>query len=488
MKYASHIPAGVAFAATLNIIIGAGLSVPMLVGGMLGGVIPDMDIQGSAAESTTNKSFKAVKKVIPGSRNNSITKGLNIITKIIDGIILKPFAMIHRFIAKRFIDPLYYMIADNVDAYEKWGWSKDKPSAHRGFTHTLLFIFIFCLPIAIINFVLTGTLFFTLGMLAGLISHLWCDSMCRSGIRWFWPFIPKIGYPDIRGQKIGDGIRFLPPSKQVSTGAVQSLKEIEHLKGSREYDEKLTLFKRERRWQHGIMAYMIIACIILLGVTGAKMSNPDTANATDNSPGIIFAPEKQENKKDITNEKDDINNNSIDNDIMGLPSSTTTGVSKTLGLYDVDTRTLPSVLVKLPNGRIVFADGSEITEANLQDPQLHYLSNEIKGQLRHLMNTADAFSNEVSKNAERANKTTKKNVSPLTELFGRDVSGVTKGDSSVWSGTWFGDAASKHKDKDKKNNNKNNDQNKKDSSTSDTPHSTLDLGFKGFTDITSNID
>ncbi len=67
-------------------------------------------------------------------------------------------------------------------------------TTHRGWTHSLFGMLIFCSLFALILHLLKLDLAYTIPFALGYLSHLISDSLNPTGVRWFWPSKRRIGF------------------------------------------------------------------------------------------------------------------------------------------------------------------------------------------------------------------------------------------------------------------------------------------------------
>ena len=66
-------------------------------------------------------------------------------------------------------------------------------TSHRGWTHSLFGMLVFCSLFALILHFLKIDLAYTIPFALGYFSHLISDSLNPTGVRWFWPSKRRIG-------------------------------------------------------------------------------------------------------------------------------------------------------------------------------------------------------------------------------------------------------------------------------------------------------
>ena len=113
MQYKAHIPAGIALAATVTLVTGQPLDFLMLVGGAVGGALPDIDVsgddnQGSAVQHLGSKAGSAMSKTVVLSPIAKLTRPIG---AVLDVVVLGPACRIWRFLATRLLGPAYMAVA-----------------------------------------------------------------------------------------------------------------------------------------------------------------------------------------------------------------------------------------------------------------------------------------------------------------------------------------------------------------------------------------
>lgn len=278
INYKAHIPAGVAFAGGLSMIAGWPVVVPVLIGGAIGGALPDIDIEGSAIEKMGDKTASAVDKTIGRHVGKRASGILSIAGKGIDMVFLAPIARLWRFLSKKVFGNLYLKLynlgsfgPDRQTLGQKLHWNGDnKPWAHRGgITHSISFMITSCVLTVPVAFIFQSPEFL-IGAEAGIASHLFADSLCKSGVKYFFPFQPKVGFDNDNGAGRGRDVRLLPKGMQVVTGKDRITNtELEGYADQAKALKDRKLRNRERLWQW-IFKLLALAAIVLLllGVIG----------------------------------------------------------------------------------------------------------------------------------------------------------------------------------------------------------------------------
>ena len=279
MDYKSHVPAGVLLTGVAALIAGAPAVVPFLLGGAFGGALPDIDIEGSAVQSLGSKAARGSGKImrkVGGRAGRAASNITSVLGLAIDSIFLRPICRAWRIFAEKVLGRIYekiYAIGAKSGAIplgKKLHWDSSPAWAHRGgLTHSFIFLLNSCLITVPLSFLLGGFPFW-LGCEIGIISHLVADSMCRSGVKFFWPFIIPIGFPNRDGEKKGDGMRILPFSLQVKTGAAQKTRqEINAISDETEAQEARRLKRREIAWRWFFrLSALGVLVALFMGVAG----------------------------------------------------------------------------------------------------------------------------------------------------------------------------------------------------------------------------
>ena len=262
------------FATAFTWAAGLPLTLPMVLGGAFGGALPDIDIEGSAVEKLGSKAASGAStatRVVTQVSGGALSKPMKMISSILKPIgniinfFLGLIAKAWRWCAEHILGTLYFALYNLFG--EKIGWSGDKPWTHRGgLTHSLLFMItalIFLLPVCF----LFGSWDFLIGGELGILSHLFADALCRSGVKFFWPWVPPIGFPNREGKKKGDGIRLLPFDKLVRTGCDRLTDDEINAKHGEERRELKVLRRREKAWQKVFQIFFLVfLALIIFGV------------------------------------------------------------------------------------------------------------------------------------------------------------------------------------------------------------------------------
>lgn len=276
MNYKAHIPAGVMFAGLFSLIMGWVAVIPVLIGGAVGGALPDIDTEGAAIEKMGAKSATAAQKTIGkmGNFGKMVARMMEAVGSAIDLIFLAPLGKLWRFLSKNVFGRIYLAIyhigsfgPDNKCLGEVLHWNGDsKPWTHRGgITHSFTFMVTSCVFTVPIAFIFQSPEFL-LGAELGIVSHLVADSFCKSGVKFFFPFQPKIGFDNENGAGRGRDIRLLPKGMQVSTGKDRiTNSELDNYTDQDKAMKDRKLRFREKMWQW-IFKLGALVCLILLVV------------------------------------------------------------------------------------------------------------------------------------------------------------------------------------------------------------------------------
>lgn len=453
MNYKAHVPAGIAFAAAASVIMAEPAIVPLLIGGAIGGALPDVDVEsGAAIEKIGSKTAQVSNKILgkaPGGR--IITRLSSVFGAIFDKIIMRPLCMGWRFIAKNMLAPAYlalYNIGGNKKTYtgseyiqnkngeeeqkqatsnyggegclgKKLGWDPQSPEKHRGgLTHSFFFMLLSLIILVPLS-LLFGGWEFAVGCEIGIFSHLIADAMCRSGVMFFWPWVPKIGFPDINGRNVGHGIRIMPTNLLVKTGAEKYNENMIEAEASSEEEknEMRKLRRREKMWQKIFQISAILLIILLIAGPGflpggVSMSFADTAQqqaqeetnttTTSNGTADVLASffgwgtssgtSNENSNSDITQSSDNQNsastngNSSSETQTNNQNSVIETSSGKTmiaetdgpasLTLGDLDVAELPTGIMKMPDESLYVIGVGPVNEENLNNPKWTFTSEE----------------------------------------------------------------------------------------------------------------
>lgn len=369
MNYHAHFPAGVAFAAGACLVSSAPLSIPMLLGGGFGGIMPDIDHPSghSAVASLGEKTGQVASKVTHGHLHF-----LTIIGKVIDKLALQPLTHAWLWIAKNVLGRAY------MSAYEsfgrKLGWSGDDPSEHRGgLTHSLSFLILSSLLFYPFAHLLLHDDLVWIGIELGIISHLFADSMCKSGIKWFWPWIPKLGFHDETHEK-GNGIRLIPVSWCMSTGKCPTRDAYLELgRGTPRYNDMRKAYYKEKGWQWGFKAsavLLIAFCVLGIGSGSGTVSWGDQSLATSDK-GAIAENTKQQQQQAVDEQVvSQLADDGADGASSGATSIGEHSGPTSLTYGDLDASKLPVGIVKMPDESLYVIGVGKVTSDTLNSPNL----------------------------------------------------------------------------------------------------------------------
>lgn len=250
--------------------------IPLLIGGAVGGALPDIDTEGAAIEKMGTKSASAARKALNkmGSGGKMVSRLMAAVGSAVDLIFLGPLGKLWRFLSENLFGRVYLAIyrfgsfgANNKSLGEVLHWNGDsKPWAHRGgITHSFSFMITSCVFTAPVAFIFQSP-DFLLGCELGIVSHLFADSLCKSGVKFFFPFQPKIGFDNENGSGRGRDIRLLPKGLQVSTGKDRITDaELNNYPDQAKALKDRKLRFREKLWQW-IFRVSALICIVLLVV------------------------------------------------------------------------------------------------------------------------------------------------------------------------------------------------------------------------------
>lgn len=433
LNYHAHIPAGIAFAATACLVTQQPLSIPMVIAGAIGGALPDIDHpSGNGAVSSLGKKAGQVLNSASGHH----ARFLVTIGAVFDAIITKPIVHLWLAFARGVLSPLYMTMYQSFG--KAIGWSGDDPSEHRGgLTHSLMFIIgtsLIMLPIS--AFLLHDCLVW-IGLELGILSHLFADSVCKSGIKWFWPWTPKMGFYDGTHEQ-GNGIRLLPVSWCMSTGKCPTKEDYLCLGyGTKRYKEMRSAYYKEKGWQWAFKALAVTSCFLCLtGVLGSGgvawgatqvttqgiATRKDTGTievAQAGDAGTQASDDVNATKPDGADATSDDVEDAQDDDVTSSvedagPTSLTAG--------DIDAATLPKGIIKLPDESLWVVGVGRVTADTLESPSL-MLSKDEKARILAAA-TAQRL-NDIPDGAATAIDAAKSVVGNATNATGNAISNVT---------------------------------------------------------------
>lgn len=392
MNYHAHIPAGIAFAATACLVTQQPLSVPMVIAGAIGGALPDIDHpSGNGAVSSLGK--KAGQALNSASGHHA--RFLVTIGAVFDALITKPLVHLWLAFAHGVLSPLYMTMYQSFG--KSIGWSDDDPSEHRGgLTHSLMFIIGTSLVMLPISAFLLHDCLIWFGLELGILSHLFADSVCKSGIKWFWPWMPKIGFYDDTHEQ-GDGIRLLPVSWCMSTGKCPTKEDYLRLGyGTKRYKEMRSAYYKEKGWQWAFKTLAVTSCILCLtgvlggggvawGATQVTTQGIATRQDTDTTMTVTQAGDAGTQASDGENAAKSDGNAATSGGIEDAKDDDVTSSAEDAGptsltAGDIDAATLPKGIIKLPDESLWVVGVGRVTADALESPSL-MLSKDEKARI-----------------------------------------------------------------------------------------------------------
>lgn len=419
MNYHAHIPAGVLFYSSAVFVSGSPLSVAGLIGSAFGGVLSDIDHPSgnSAVSSFGEKTLGKVGRVF------------GTIGKVFDGLILRPLTFVWGLFATKVFDPFYFMLWKLVGC--KLGWSKRTPSEHRGgLTHSLFSILLFGLLFLPFGLVL-GWWDFYVGLLLGILSHLFADSLCKSGIYYFWPWFPSIGFFDDT-HKQGRGIRLLPVEHCVSTGKCPTKQAYKEIRDPKERKIMKKAYRKEKGWQWVFrISAIIMIILVLLGIGPGAGCITIAGNIIGTSPSYqqaatierIHNIANESNDTNQTTQDNNTNNNNTNNNNNGI--NTTTKEAKgitTFTLGDLDANTLPKHVIKLPDESLYVEQKGPVTQETINDPIIQATQEE---KTRILTAATAQRAKELPEDIQKLTETTGQTLGTLQTNAQNTTSGIT---------------------------------------------------------------
>lgn len=376
MNYHAHIPAGVAFAAGACLVTHIPLSIPMLIAGGIGGALSDIDHpSGNGAVSSLGSKAGGLIQSATGGRVSMFKR----IGMVGDMIVLKPLVRLWLLLARHVLSPLYMTMYKAFGS--GLGWSDGDPAEHRGgLTHSIAFMLsTTLLMFPMTNFLMHDNLVLA-GLELGILSHLFADSVCKSGIKWFWPWLPRIGYWDDTHEK-GNGIRLIPVSWCMSTGKCPTRDDYLELgRGTKRYAEMRKAYYKEKGWQWGFKAAMVIlTTLCITGVCGGAGSIAWGASQLATSPAgearaRTTQMREQAVKADVVSEiADGGASDGDESDGTTAPASTRVGEHRgptSLTYGDIDATELPNGIAKMPDETLWVVGVGRVSPETLESPTL----------------------------------------------------------------------------------------------------------------------
>lgn len=418
MRYTEHIPAGMAYAAALAFVAGMPLHPMLVIGGLVGGVLPDIDQPNSTASHITTKVVeKTVGKEhhggdsrgsqgahsMAGRRGRSHVKDagdvaketFNVFAMLYDAVVMGPLTKLWMSGADKVLSPLYAKLYSTFDGRSRdWDPDMDITKHRGGATHSLWFLLTslpltlalgmigsFAINLMLLPFGMSAPLpelvtSFVLGAEMGIISHLIMDSFCVSGVKFIFPWRPEIGFQSAmrgapkRGQR---GICLLPTKMQVNTQADEKLREAE----SRHERDEVRHWKAESRklrfW--GTFNWMCAILFVLLSLTGVGTGAGSLAIGKADIP--TSAKQRQAMVEEATQE-------GVAANIEVVPDDESTDVSESDGVTrvaesegptsltygDLDRSDLPAGVMKMPDESLWVVGVGPVTKRNVESPTL----------------------------------------------------------------------------------------------------------------------
>lgn len=407
MQYKAHIPAGVAFAATAMLVSGRPLDFIMLVGGGIGGALPDIDVQGdhnqgSAVQHLGTKASSAMDKTVVLSPLAKVTRPLAV---AFDAVVLGPACRIWRIVATKVLGPAYKAVARSGFG-RLLRLDRDDPSVHRGgLTHSLLSMLLFSLPLFPLCMLLHAPQLWE-GIMWGMLSHLVCDAFCKSGVKFLWPWVPDIGFRNEDGVGGREGIKLLPASALMKTGKCPTRGELKSHKGRRDYQECKKYYLLEVGWQRFFQVLaVVVPVLVALGVGPASGKVAFAGNMFDLAHKEEAGALQRLGSSVIPVSESDPSVTTAD-DASKVADGRGTRVDEhkgptSLTYGDIDASTLPAGIVKMPDESLWVAGVGRVTAETLSDPALA-LTEEEKGRLLAAATWQRIGNGEVTKDVTNA--------------------------------------------------------------------------------------
>lgn len=459
MNYRAHIPGAIAMASFGAFVVSAPLSLPYLIGAAIGGALPDIDQTNSAVNTMASRATDVVSRssVLPRAAK-SILGALGI---IFDTIFVKPLGKIWRAFARGPFFKAYRRISSS-SLGKKLKMQQVKTASdvagHRGgATHSINFMIITSVPILPICLFLNA-LPFWIGLEIGIFAHLVADAMCLSGVKFFWPWSPKIGFqraPSVGnnggGQK-GRDIRIMPKQLQMKTGAETEYANLE----SRDPDRKMKKhFVKLEKWYRRIFKLLAVVFIglVLAGIGPGsgqvlfmgkiipitKAGVVSTVQTVDNSTSANTGQQAAQNTDTTTpvtvkqdgstsfSDVDDVNN-------RDGKAASTTNLSETLGptsltYGDISADSLPKGVYKLPDESLWIIGVGPVTPENLDKSPYNFSSADKDRMLQAMQDLRTKPNSTKNSSSDSSQQSTQENGKD-DSLFGQIFGG--SGGWSIW--------------------------------------------------------
>lgn len=392
MNYHAHIPAGITFAACGCLIAHVPLSVPILIGGAIGGALPDIDHpSGNGAISSMGEKAGGIVQNATRGRVRIFRR----IGEILDTFVAKPLVQLWLLLAQHVFAPLYMRLYEAFG--QNIGWSGGDPSEHRGgLTHSLVFMLFVALIMWPVSDLLVHSRAFWYALELGILSHLFADSVCKSGIKWFWPWLPSIGFSDETHER-GNGIRLIPVSWCMSTGKCPTREDYLSLgQGTKRYKEMRKAYYKEKGWQWAFKATMvasIVCCLAgLAGGTGTFAWGETVIPTSTRGMMTIQAADQEQVAVDsevvselADGDAQDSESDGDDDEGAADSMDTLTSIGEhegptSLTQGDVAVIDLPKGIIKLPDETLWVIGVGKVSAETLASPTLT-LTNEEKDRL-----------------------------------------------------------------------------------------------------------
>lgn len=383
------------------LISGQPLQIPFILGGAFGGALPDIDHENSAIYSIGEKAAQSAAnthRIVHIPVLHALTRLSIAIFAVIDKIVMGTVGKLWSWLAHGPFTTLYKWCYRTFG--KSMGWKYDKnPAAHRGgFTHSFLFL-IGSSIITLIPSLLMGSLWFWAGCEVGILSHLYADAQCKSGVKFFWPFAPKIGFTDTGGQNRGRDIRLISPKLQMSTGYCTDRSEyIDLPRNSKEYKLKKKYYWLETGWRILFKALALVFIVLtvagigigsgaiawnknVIPITGKAQTlaaeNDDSSDMRNQSGNGQAASSESNDSSKASNGA----SQSADESTVTKKSDGTTTVAESKGptsltYGDLSVTELPKGIVKMPDESLWIVGIGPVNQENLNDPRCSYTDDE----------------------------------------------------------------------------------------------------------------